>query len=276
MKYPLIFGLLSVSCLVQADYDNGASSYFNTRLLNVVETTGWNFSRAIETPQIFNDWRVNQARAEIKYGQPGLYHGRIDKIVADNGNANFILDYGKKTAVTVTLAPVQAASWSVVGNQLKASVLQPNREFAADTDVGREMYFQCMRAELGGGFGVYLVNCIALPPNIALGKARPEVIYDMDSASIGDLIKARASESWSRPASARRDMTAMVQIGMAADGAITSVDITRSSGDAPYDHSVIAAIRNIGRLNEVQRMNPNDIKAYRSFNITFTPDDLAL
>lgn len=276
MKYSLMVALLSVSFVVQADYDNGASSYFNTRLLNVVETTDWNFSNAVGPTQILNDWRANQPRAEIKYSQPRLYHGRIDKIVADNGNASFILDFGKKTAVTVTLAPVQAASWSVVGNQLKASTLQPNREFAANIDVGRDMYFQCMRAEFGGGFNVYLVNCIALPPNIALGKARPEVIYDMDAASIGDLIKARVSESWGRPASARRDMAATVQIGMAADGTITSADITRSSGDAPYDHSVIAAIRNIGRLNEVQSMNPNDIKAYRSFGMTFTPDDLAL
>ena len=276
MKYSLMVALLSASFVVQADYDNGASSYFNTRLLNVVNTTDWNFSKAVGPTQIFDDWRANQPRAEIKYSQPRLYHGRIDKIVVDNGNANFILDYGKKTAVTVTLAPVQAASWSVVGNQLKAAELQSNREFAANVDAGREMYFQCMRAEFGGGFGMYLVNCIALPPSIALGKARPEVIYDLEAASIADLIKARASESWGRPASARRNMATTIQIGMAADGTITSADITRSSGDVPYDRSVIAAIRNIGRLNEVQSMNPDDIKAYRSFGITFTPDDLTL
>lgn len=274
MKYSLMVALLSVSFVVQADYDNGASSYFNTRLLNVVETTDWNFSNAVGPTQIFNDWRANQPRAEIKYSQPRLYHGRIDKIVADNGNASFILDFGKKTAVTVTLAPVQAASWSVVGNQLKAAELQSNREFAANIDAGREMYFQCIRAEFG--VGVYLVNCIALPPSIALGKARPEVIYDLEAASIGDLVKARASEGWARPPSARRNMATTVQIGMAADGTITSADITKSSGDAPYDHSVVAAIRNIGRLNEVQGMNPSDIKAYRSFGMTFTPDDLAL
>ncbi|MBM9486557.1 TonB C-terminal domain-containing protein [Pseudomonas sp. ICBG1301] len=274
MKYSLMVALLSVSSVAQADYDNGASSYFNTRLLNVVETTGWNFSKAIGPTQIFNDWRANQPRAEIKYSQPLLYHGRIDKIVADNGNASFILDLGKKTAVTVILAPIQAASWSVVGNQLKAGELKPNREFAANIDAGREMYFQCMRLEFG--IGVYLVNCIALPPNIALGKARPEVIYDLETASIGDLIKARASEGWVRPPSARRNMAATVQIGMTADGTITSTDITKSSGDTPYDHSVVAAIRNIGRLNEIQGMNPSDIKAYRSFDMTFTPDDLAL
>jgi TonB family protein len=275
MKYPLIFALLSASCVAQADYDNGASSYFNTRLLNVVETTGWNFSKAEDPTQIFNEWRANQPRAEIKYSQPRLYHGRVDKIVADNGNANFILDFGKKTAVTVTLAPVQAASWSVVGNQLKASELQPNREFAANIDAGREMYFQCMRAEFG--IGVYLVNCIALPPNIALGKARPEVIYGADAAvGFDELIKARASEGWARPPSARRNMAATVQISMSADGTITSADITKSSGDKPYDHSVVAAIQNIGRLNEVQDMKPSDVNAHRSFSMTLTPDDLAL
>lgn len=275
MKYPLIFALLSASCVAQADYDNGASSYFNKRLLNVVETTGWDFSKAIDPAQIFNDWRANQPRAEIKYSEPRIYHGRIDRIVADNGNANFILDFGKKTAVTVTLAPIQAASWSVAGNQLKAGELQTNREFAAGIDAGREMFFHCMRVEFG--IGVYLVNCIVLPPSIALGKARPEVIYGMDAAvSFDDLIKARASEGWARPPSARRGMATTVQIGMRADGTITSADITKSSGDVPYDHSVVAAIRNIGRLNEVQDMRPSDINAHRSFNMTFTPDDLAL
>lgn len=275
MKYPLIVALLSASCVVQADYDNGALSYFNTRLLNVVETTGWNFSMAVDPIQIFNDWRANQPRAEIKYSKPGLYHGRIDKIVADNGNANFILDFGKKTAVTVTLAPVQAASWSVVGKQLKAGELQSNREFAANIDAGREMFFQCMRAEFG--IGVYLVNCIALPPSIALGKARPEVIYGADAAvGFDDLIKARASEGWARPPSARRNMATTVQIGMAADGTITSTEITKSSGDAPYDRSVVAAIKNIGQLNEVQDMKPSDVNAHRSFSMTLTPDDLAL
>lgn len=275
MKYSFIFALLSASCVAQADYDNGASSYFNTRLLNVVETTDWNFSKAVDPTQILNDWRVNQPRAEIKYSQPRLYHGRIDKIVADNGNANFILDFGKKTAVTVTLAPVQASSWSVVGNQLKAAKLQSNREFAANIDTGREMFFQCMRAEFG--IGVYLVNCIALPPNIALGKARPEVMYDADLAvGFDELIKARASEGWARPPSARRYMSTTVQIGMDVDGTITPTEITKPSGDVPYDHSVVAAIRNIGRLNEVQDMKPSEINMHRSFSLTFTPDDLAL
>jgi colicin import membrane protein len=274
MKYPLIVALLAASGVAQADYDNGASSYFNTRLLNVVETTNWDFSKAVDPDQIFNDWRANQPRAEIKYGQPRLYHGRIGKIVADNGNANFILDFGKKTAVIVTLAPVQAASWSVVGNQLKAGELQSNREFAANIDAGSEMFFQCMRAEFG--IGIYLVNCIALPANIALGKARPEVIYDADAAvGFNDLVKARASEGWARPPSARRNMATTVQIGMSVDGTITSADITKSSGDAPYDHSVVAAIRNIGRLNEVQSMRPSDVNAHRSFSMTLTPDDLA-
>lgn len=152
--------------------------------------------------------------------------------------------------------------------------MQSNREFAANIDAGREMYFQSMRAEFG--VGMHLVNCITLSPSIALGKARPEVMYDLEATSIGDLVKARASEGWARPPSARRKMATTVQIGMAADGTITSTDITKSSGDVSYDHSVVAAIRNIGRLNEVQVMNPSDIKAYRSFGMTFTPDDLAL
>lgn len=54
--------------------------------------------------------------------------------------------------MTAVLAPTQAASWIVLGNQLKGGELQTNREFAAGIDVGREMFFHCMRAEFGMGF----------------------------------------------------------------------------------------------------------------------------
>ncbi len=96
------------------------------------------------------------------------------------------------------------------------------------------------------------------------------------SSHLDELIMARASEGWARPPSTRNSMTVTLQIGMATDGTITSVEVVNPSGDTPYDNSVVATIRNIGQLSEVQDMKPSDIANYRLFKMSFTPDDLAL
>lgn len=276
MKLPLIVFLSSISSMVCATgIDPGALNSYNTSLQQMLDTTGWNFAKAIDTKQIFNDWQANQARAEIKYSRPGVYRGRVSKIVMDNGNANLILDYGKNTAVTVVLASYQASSWKLVGDHLEVEELQLSREFAANIDSGNEIYFQCPRVVFGSG--VYLANCIAFSPNIALGKVRPEVVDDFDvAAHFDDLIRARASEGWARPPSARHNMKVTLKIGMLPDGTVTSANVIKSSGDAPFDNSVVATIKNIGRLTEMQGMKLSDSANYRSFEMTFTPEDLAL
>ncbi|MFV3328476.1 cell envelope integrity protein TolA [Pseudomonas sp. NY15372] len=98
-----------------------------------------------------------------------------------------------------------------------------------------------------------------------------EVAGDFD-----DLIRMRAAEGWARPPSARRGMTVVLQINMLPDGTITNVSVARSSGDGPFDASAVAAVKNIGRLTEMQGLKPNEFNPYRSFKMTFTPEDLAL
>lgn len=91
-----------------------------------------------------------------------------------------------------------------------------------------------------------------------------------------DLIRLRAAEGWARPPSARKGMTVTLQVSMLPDGTITGVNVIRSSGDGPFDSSAVAAVKNIGRLTEMQGMKPSDFNRYRSFKMTFTPEDLAL
>lgn len=95
-------------------------------------------------------------------------------------------------------------------------------------------------------------------------------------AHFDELIMARASEGWARPPSTRNSMKVTLQIGITSDGAITSVEVVNPSGDIPYDSSVVATIKNIGKLPEIQGMKPSDIAKYRLFQMSFTPDDLAL
>ncbi|KAA0975693.1 cell envelope integrity protein TolA [Pseudomonas sp. ANT_H12B] len=91
-----------------------------------------------------------------------------------------------------------------------------------------------------------------------------------------DLILARASEGWARPPSAKKGMKVVLQINMLPDGSMKSVSVARSSGDTPYDNSAVAAVKNVGRLPEMQGLRPSDFQQYSSFRMTVTPDDLAL
>ena len=107
-------------------------------------------------------------------------------------------------------------------------------------------------------------------------QALADEVGDEVAGNFDDLIRLRASEGWARPPSARKGMAVVLQIGMLPDGTVTSVSVPRSSGDGPFDASAVAAVKNIGRLTEMQGMKPSDFAPYRSFKMTFTPEDLAL
>ncbi|WPP02159.1 cell envelope integrity protein TolA [Pseudomonas sp. HR96] len=107
-------------------------------------------------------------------------------------------------------------------------------------------------------------------------QALAEEQGDQTAGNYDDLIRSRAAEGWTRPPSARKGMTVVLQINMLPDGTVTSVSVAKSSGDGPYDASAVAAVKNIGRLTEMQGLKPNEFNPYRSFKMTFTPEDLAL
>ncbi|WP_275629113.1 cell envelope integrity protein TolA [Pseudomonas sp. 273] len=96
------------------------------------------------------------------------------------------------------------------------------------------------------------------------------------AGNFDDLIRSRVSEGWSRPPSARNGMSVTVQISMLPDGTITNATVVRSSGDKAFDNSAVNAVRNVGRITEMQGLSPKDFNPYRSFKMTFTPEDLTL
>jgi colicin import membrane protein len=99
---------------------------------------------------------------------------------------------------------------------------------------------------------------------------------DEVAGNFDDLIRSRASEGWAQPPSARKGMKVILQINMLPDGTISGVSVAHSSGDVPFDSSAVAAVKNIGRLTEMQGLKASDFAPYRSFKMTFTPEDLAL
>ncbi|AHL74897.1 cell envelope biogenesis protein TolA [Stutzerimonas stutzeri] len=107
-------------------------------------------------------------------------------------------------------------------------------------------------------------------------QAMADTQGDQVAGNFDDLIRMRAAENWTRPPSARNNMSVTLRVNMLPDGTITTVNVSRSSGDTPFDSSAVAAVKNIGRLTEMQGLSAQDFQPYRSFTMTFTPEDLAL
>ncbi len=92
-----------------------------------------------------------------------------------------------------------------------------------------------------------------------------------------DLIVSLVSQQWNRPPSARNGMSVEVLIQMLPDGTITNVSVTRSSGDKPFDDSAVAAVRNVGRVPDLQKLDRATFDSlYRQRRMVFKPEDLSL
>ncbi|CAN1599671.1 periplasmic protein TonB [Pseudomonas mediterranea] len=110
-----------------------------------------------------------------------------------------------------------------------------------------------------------------VPTPVSPKQENPDLTVHFD-----ELVKSRASEGWARPPSARQGMVVELEININPDGIVTSVDVAKTSGDLAFDKSAVAAVKNIGRLTEMQGMEPSDMNRFKSFKMNFTPEDLAL
>ncbi|HSC85334.1 MAG TPA: cell envelope integrity protein TolA [Pseudomonas sp.] len=108
-------------------------------------------------------------------------------------------------------------------------------------------------------------------------QALADEVGDQVAGSLDDLIIKLISENWQKPPSARGGMSVELLIQMLPDGTIVNASITRSSGDAPFDGSAVAAVRNINRIPEMQQLDRATFdKLYRQRRVIFKPEDLGL
>lgn len=108
-------------------------------------------------------------------------------------------------------------------------------------------------------------------------QAKADTVGDQVAGSLDDLIIRLVSEQWQRPPSVRNGMSVEVLIEMLPDGTVINVSVTRSSGDAPFDNSAVAAVRNVGRIPEIQQLDGATFNAmFRQRRMIFKPEDLAL
>src|SRR3990167_4425443 len=108
-------------------------------------------------------------------------------------------------------------------------------------------------------------------------KKLAETHGDQVAGSLDDLIVKLVSEQWRRPPSARNGMSVEVLIEMLPDGTIINASVTRSSGDGPFDSSAVQAVRNVGRIAEMQQLDRATFDSmYRQRGVIFKPEDLGL
>ncbi|HEJ4408001.1 TPA: TonB C-terminal domain-containing protein [Pseudomonas aeruginosa] len=89
---------------------------------------------------------------------------------------------------------------------------------------------------------------------------------------VDSILAKRISEKWYKPAGAAANLNALIQMKMTREGKVDSVVLTRPSGNAEFDSSVISAVKSIGAIDEVQRLSDADFdKAYANRIIQFTP-----
>ena len=113
-----------------------------------------------------------------------------------------------------------------------------------------------------------------LSDNVQNQQALAETHGDQVAGNLDDLIIKLITENWQRPMSARRGMSVELVIQMLPDGTITNASVSRSSGDAPFDNSAVAAVRNVGRIPEMQQLDRATFDSrYRQRRVIFKPED---
>lgn len=116
-----------------------------------------------------------------------------------------------------------------------------------------------------------------LSEDVGRQQAIAETQGDEVAGNLDDLIVKLVSERWIRPPSARAGMSVEVLIEMLPDGTIINASVTRSSGDAPFDSSAVQAVRNVGRIAEMQQLDRATFDSlYRQRRAVFKPEDLGL
>lgn len=99
---------------------------------------------------------------------------------------------------------------------------------------------------------------------------------EQQAARLDDLIIQLVSQNWSRPDAARNGMQVVLDVEFLADGTISRVAVARSSGNAAFDNSALAAVRNVARVREIQNLDRATYERfYRKRSMAFRPEDLS-
>lgn len=93
--------------------------------------------------------------------------------------------------------------------------------------------------------------------------------------SISGLINNRIAAAWTRPPNARNNMKTTLRISFFPSGEVQDVQVVDGSGDALFDQRAVNAARNMGRIDELSKVDPYVFERnFRNVVIIFNPQDL--
>lgn len=110
------------------------------------------------------------------------------------------------------------------------------------------------------------------PAPLTIAKKKEAPATPLTIAQVDSILAKRISENWYKPANAKDNLNAVIQVKMSRDGKVASVKIEKASGNDAFDNSVINAVNSIMAIKEVGQLSEADYKkAYASRSIQFTP-----
>lgn len=125
------------------------------------------FVSPIDVREIIPAIKRNPAKAGLKYGKPAVYIGTVKRIaVANQSDADLIVDAGSGEEITVVLFPSQPSIWKQdAKGAWQIAGLESTMEFAAKLDGGERFYLQCQKFVTSFGRH-YLSDCLAFPQKV--------------------------------------------------------------------------------------------------------------
>lgn len=96
------------------------------------------------------------------------------------------------------------------------------------------------------------------------------------AAEYSSIIRKKISRNWNRPANTQNGMVVELLIELLPNGMVSSVSISKSSGDDGFDRSAVNAVNKAGQFDAIADAPADVFETYfRRFTLKFKPEDLA-
>ena len=114
-----------------------------------------------------------------------------------------------------------------------------------------------------------------LARTLALEEALLEEEANLQVGTYVGYMANLVASNWSRPPSARRGMEVLLAISLGSGGRVTSVQVSKSSGNPSFDRSAEQAVWRVGQFTRLKEMSPELYqREFRNMFLLFRPDDL--
>ncbi len=235
--------------------------------------------QAQKQAQAKKDEQAKQAAEQLKRAEVARIKAAEDakKKAADQAKEKAAQDAKKKAAeeakkkASADAAKKKAADDAAAKQKADAAKKQKAAQEAAQQRQAQESARKAIEDKKAGALAELLSE------DTQYQQTKADTVGSQVSGNLDDLIIRLVSEQWVRPPSARNGMAVTVLIEMLPDGTITNASVTRSSGDPAFDASAVAAVRNVGRVREMQQLDRKTFDSlYRKRSAVFKPEDLGL